>query len=76
MDPAVKQFVDLLRKSETSAALRRNGRALVDHVQSVQDEKRRKRREEMMALKKERDLAIRKVHTLLFTIDVEVLVNI
>jgi hypothetical protein len=54
--------VDILRRSETNSALKTNGKALVEHVRSVQDEKKRRRREEMVALRKERDLALKKVN--------------
>jgi chromosome segregation ATPase len=56
--------VDILRRSETNSALKTNGKALVEHVRSVQDEKKRRRREEMVALRKERDLALKKVREL------------
>lgn len=60
-DLAVRQYVEKIRRADSAKGLARSAKELLGHVQSVQDEKRRRVEEQLLALKRERDHAQHRV---------------
>ena len=60
-DLAVRQCVEKIRRADSAKGLARSAKELLGHVQSVQDERRRRVEEQLLALKRERDHAQQRV---------------
>ena len=60
-DLAVRQCVEKIRRADSAKGLARGAKELLGHVQSVQDERRRRVEEQLQALKRERDHAQQRV---------------
>lgn len=58
---AVRQCVERLRRADTAKGLAKSSMEILAHVQSVQDARRRRVEEQLLALKRERDQAQQRV---------------
>lgn len=59
----MRQYVEQLRRADSAKGLAKSAKDILAHVQSMQDGRRRRVEEQLLALKRERDLAQRRVGT-------------
>ena len=68
---AVRQCVEQLRRADSAKGMAKSAKDLLAHVQTVQDGRRRKVEEQLLALKRERDLAQQRVSKLFIRLTFE-----